>query len=97
MESGRLRAQDSVEKAVKAGAALENISSAINTINDMNTQIATAAEEQTSVADEINRNITNISDTSDRTNRGAIETSAASEELAVMATGLQDLVKQFKI
>ena len=97
MESGQALAQDSVEKAVKAGAALKNITNAVNNISDMNTQIATAAEEQTSVADEINRNIINISDATDRTNRGATETSAASEELARMATNLQDMISQFKV
>lgn len=97
MESGQSRAKECVEKAVKAGAALEKISSTVSVISDMNTQIATAAEEQTSVADEINRNITNISEATDRTNRGSTETSAASEELARMATDLQGLVNQFKV
>lgn len=97
MESGQALAQDSVEKAVKAGAALKNITNAVNNISDMNAQIATAAEEQTSVADEINRNIINISDATDRTNRGATETSAASEELARMAANLQDMINQFKV
>ena len=97
MESGQSRAKECVEKAVKAGAALEKITSTVSVISDMNTQIATAAEEQTSVADEINRNITNISEATDRTNRGSTETSAASEELARMATELQDLVNQFKV
>jgi len=97
MASGEARAKASVEKAIKAGEALKNITTDVNNISDMNTQIATAAEEQTSVAEEINRNISNISEASDRTNRGANETSAASESLARMAVELQDLIGQFKV
>ena len=63
----------------------------------MNTQIATAAEEQSSVAEEINRNVVNISDIVDRTAEGASQTSLASEELANLANQLQQLVNQFKV
>jgi len=97
MASGETRAKESVEKSIKAGEALKNITNDVSNISDMNTQIATAAEEQTSVAEEINRNINNISEASDQTNRGATETSAASESLSRMAVELQDLIAQFKV
>ena len=97
MASGESRAKESVDKAIKAGEALKNITKDVNIISDMNTQIATAAEEQTSVAEEINRNISNISEAADRTNRGAVETSSASESLSRMAVDLQDLIGQFKV
>jgi len=97
MASGEIRAKESVEKAIKAGEALKNITTDVNNISDMNTQIATAAEEQTSVAEEINRNINNISEATDQTSRGATETSAASESLSRMAVELQDLVAHFKV
>lgn len=61
MENGREQAGTSVNNAAHGGELLNTISEAINTITDMNTQIASAAEEQSAVAEEINRNITNIS------------------------------------
>lgn len=97
MQAGKDRARGSVDTAGKAGSALKSITDSINLISDMNTQIATAAEEQTSVAEEINRNITNINGATERTTSGAQETSAASEDLARMAAGLQDLVNRFRL
>jgi len=63
----------------------------------MNTQIATAAEEQFSVSEEINRNIISVSDLGSQTAAGANETTASSEELARLAVGLQSLISQFKV
>jgi methyl-accepting chemotaxis protein len=63
----------------------------------MNTQIATAAEEQSSVAEEINRNIISVSDLGNQTAAGANQTSISSEELSRLATDLQSLVSQFKV
>ena len=69
----------------------------MNTINDMNTQIASAAEEQSAVAEEINRNVTNISQIGDQTAEGVGQTAAASENLAQLSTQLQTVVGQFKL
>ncbi len=66
MEQGRSRAQVGVEQAAEAGTSLETIAQAVGTISDMNTQIATAAEEQSVVAEEINLNIVAISDMIDK-------------------------------
>ncbi len=66
MEQGRSRAQVGVEQAAEAGVSLETIAQAVGTISDMNTQIATAAEEQSVVAEEINLNIVSISDMADK-------------------------------
>jgi len=97
MEQGRSKAQASVDQASAAGQSLKKITSAVNTINDMNTQIASAAEEQSAVAEEINRNITNISQIGDETAEGVGQTAAASENLAQLSTQLQSLVGQFKL
>lgn len=62
------------QTAIDAGAAndiLERIGLAITRINDMNLQIATAAEEQSATTEEINRNTTNIRDISHEVSRGA--------------------------
>ena len=96
MEHGRQQAEQGVNQAADAGAALETIASAVATINDMNALIASAAEEQSSVAEEMDRNITSISALSSQTADGSNQTALASEELARLAGDLQQLVGQFK-
>ncbi|MCW8918423.1 MAG: methyl-accepting chemotaxis protein [Gammaproteobacteria bacterium] len=97
MEASRNQAQAGVEQVAQAGNALDSITRAVATINDLNAQIASASEEQSAVAEEINRNIVNISQVAEQTNQGAQQTSAASEELARLAEQLQGLVGQFRI
>ena len=63
----------------------------------MNTQIATAAEQQSAVAEEINRNITTISRIADTTSADAAQTSQISDELVRLATELNRLVGQFRL
>lgn len=62
MEQGRKRAVSSVEQASKAGESLDTITLSVQKISDYNTQIATAAEEQSVAADGIHNNIVSISD-----------------------------------
>ncbi len=97
MDKGRSQAQASVEQAGAAGDALRAITQAVANITDMNTQIASAAEEQTAVADEINQNIVNISDAVGQTTQGAEHTSAASDEMARLAADLQARLGEFKV
>jgi methyl-accepting chemotaxis protein len=63
----------------------------------MNTQIASAAEEQGSVAEEINRNIVNITEVANQTASGAQQTASASDELARLAGELQRHISQFRV
>ncbi len=97
MEAARTRAQTGSDHVEKAAESLGMIAGEVGTINDMNTQIATAAEEQSAVADEINRNITTISHMADMTSEGAKQTSQISEELVRVANELNRLVSQFKL
>lgn len=62
----------------------------------MNAQIASAAEEQSSVAEEINRNIVNISRVTDESAEAAKQTSVASDRLAQAATELAKYCSMFK-
>ena len=96
MENGRKRAASSVEQAASAGGSITTISQRIDTINDMNNQIAHAAEEQTAVAEEINRNISNISHVSEETSVGAKNTALACAELLELANQLRTTVRSFK-
>ena len=86
-----------VNEANNAGEALVEIESAITSISDMSVQIATAAEEQTKVNDEINRNIVNIVDLSKDTASEAEQTSEASSLLAQLANDLNGQVESFKL
>ena len=86
MQQGQSKAEDSVQQAAKAGDSLHAITSAVTTINDMNQQIASAAEQQSTVAEEINQSIVSINSA----------TEEASEGSALLATDLQFQVNQFK-
>lgn len=97
MDMSRTRASGAVGEAEKAGEALEIIAQAVATIRDMNVQIASAAEEQSAVAEEMNRNITGFAEVADQTADGAAQSTRAGEELARLASDLQTVVQQFKI
>ena len=97
MEQSREQSQSAVEYAARSGEALRTISDAVQQINQMSAQIASAAEQQRAVSEEINRNIVAINDMSSQTAAGAEETAGASQELARMATELQDMARQFKV
>jgi len=97
MDQGRVRAGEGVAQARQAGASLRAIAAAIARINDMNTQIASAAEEQSAVAEEINRNIQSLSQSVGQIADGSTQAAAASGELARLAASLQDSSGRFKI
>lgn len=97
MKSSHSQAQDSVSNASEAGKALEVIADMVSTITDMNTQIASAAEEQTAVTDEINRNVVNINDATSSISEGASEVADVGEHLVALSKGLNVLVSQFKV
>ena len=97
MNKSRNEAQAVVKQATKAGTSLSAISSAVARINDMSIQIASAAEQQSTMAEEINRNITGISEMANETSAGAKQTAAASGGLAHLGTELQELVGRFRV
>ena len=97
MEDSQNRTDESVQHAAKAAEALETITQAVSVINDMNTQIASAAEEQSAVAEDINRNVINIGQVANEVAGGADESSAASADLTQLAEQQRRLVNQFKV
>ncbi|WP_083251450.1 methyl-accepting chemotaxis protein [Acidihalobacter yilgarnensis] len=97
MEGGQARAELSVDQAARAGASLGAITGAVTRINDMNLQIASAAEEQSHVAEEINRNVLTINEVAEISAEGAQQTASAGEELKGLASQLQRLVGRFRI
>ncbi len=97
MEQGRNKAQNSLERVRRADQTLEDIGQAVSQIKSMNAQIATAAEEQGSVAEEINRNVVSIRDLSAQSSEGASQTAVANAELASLSANLQTIAKRFVI
>ncbi len=96
MNTAKDYAADSVDYVGKSGESLNVIAASVATTSDMNAQIATAAEEQSAVAEEVNRNVHNISDASASISSEAQQTFEACQELTEMAHELQNVVKQCK-
>ncbi|MDT8385478.1 MAG: methyl-accepting chemotaxis protein [Gammaproteobacteria bacterium] len=97
MENSQERTQTSAEKASSAMDSLNDIVGAVATITEMNTQIASAAEEQSTVAEEINRSVTKIRTVAGQTADNAQLTAEAGGELADIAGQLQRLVGRFRV
>ena len=89
--SGQSCSDDSVEKVTQAGAMLAHITQAVEAIRDMNRQIATAAEEQTSVAEDISRNITQITTVATANLDNVRRTEAASQNLRGLSGELNEV------
>jgi len=97
METGREKAAIGVDQTKQVGEALAAITRAVATINDMNTHIASAAEEQSATTEEMNKNIININQLADETANSSNQSTHASAELSKLASDLQKLVGQFKV
>lgn len=97
MRTSREGAIKSLDVAKAAGEALERISRGIDDINERNQVIASAAEEQASVAREVDRNLVKISDIATQSAAGANQTSASAEELSRLAVELNTLVSRFQL
>ncbi|MFF7708720.1 methyl-accepting chemotaxis protein [Pseudomonas sp. NPDC007930] len=94
--SNRLAAQ-TLEKALSAGQALNEITASIGQISERNLVIASAAEEQAQVAREVDRNIVNIRDLSIQSASGVSQISVSSGELARLAAELNEGVARFRV
>ncbi len=96
MQQSQQQAMDTKEETQAAQHALAEINDAIEVINDMNNQIASAAEEQSAVAEEINRNVVVINDTATDVMDSMSSSLITSEELAEKATDLHKELNKFK-
>ena len=96
MQSGRSHVDSSVLQADKTGAALDVIADVVETISNMTIQIASATEEQSSVSEEINRNVVNISDSSEKNGALSTQTQKTTEDLTRFSNHLRSLVLQFR-
>ncbi len=97
MDESRKQMDESMHKATEAGAVLEAVLSAVTRITDMNHQIASAAEQQSAVTEELNHNILTISDVADQNACTSNQTAQASTELAETAVKLKEMINVFKL
>ena len=97
MDSSRSLTDNSVGLTRDAGDALAAIARTVSVIQEMNPQIAAAAEEQSAVAEEINRSVLKVRDVSEQTAAASEETAAASAQLTQLSLDLQTLVSKFRL
>lgn len=95
MEDVSKRAAEGVIQVEESAVALAEISASVSVINDMNTQIAAATEEQSSVAAEVSQNIEKINHLSGETAESAAQTEQNSQRLTELAENLRVMVEQF--
>ncbi|CAH0219452.1 HAMP domain-containing protein [Pseudomonas mediterranea] len=86
-----------VSDALQTESALGSIAAAVSLIQQMNQQIAAAAEEQSSVAEEINRSVTNIRASADQSSLAMQGNAASSIELAQLGVELKGMVGHFRL
>ena len=97
MDTSVKSTQSTVEIVNEAGGSLDSILSAVESIRGMNETIARSAEEQSLVAEEINRSVGNIVSLSQVSAESTQRVNHSSDELAGEAEKLHHLVQQFKI
>ncbi len=96
MNQGKLVSKDNEQHSSLMGESLDSIDRAVNILSNMVLQIATAAEEQGTVSEEINRNICNINELSDKTQRSTMDSHDSIDKLTQQIHKLQEIVTQAK-
>ena len=97
MEASVASTKTTMERADETQAALEEIAGGMLQVNDMISQIASAAEQQSAVAEQINASVVSIVDLSSDTSHSADQTRQASSELSNLAGELKQLIHRFKV
>ncbi|MBA6337909.1 methyl-accepting chemotaxis protein [Colwellia sp. BRX8-7] len=93
----RTQGQDSADQASSAGKMLEEITYDVSTIMEMNTAIASAIQEQSTVASEVNQHVVEIRDVAEQAGLISHQNAQMSEELSQQAAVLNNEVSQFKV
>ncbi|HCF7587959.1 TPA: methyl-accepting chemotaxis protein CtpH [Pseudomonas aeruginosa] len=96
IESGQSRSEAGAEQVANAGTMLRQITASVESIRDMNRQIATAAEEQTAVAEDISRNLTEIASIASSNQEQVEQTEAASRDLHGLSAQLGDALQRLR-
>jgi len=97
MSLSQERSLRSVDSSQAISESLNSVTSGITSINDMSTQIATAATEQSSVTEEITRNVYEIQNIVNSLTTGSTEAEKTARGVLIEGNKLNQLVGQFKI
>jgi methyl-accepting chemotaxis protein len=97
MQESSFKADDCVQQAQEASAALAEITGAVAQMRENNTQIAVAAEQQSHVAEEMNRAVVSIRDVTENTVQQTVDSATTSNELATLAGELSKAIGQLKL
>ena len=96
MDKGSDSTVKCLDKSREATDAFEEVAQIVSNISALNAQIATAAEEQSAVATEVNNNLASITSIATATSDGALNTSKANETITLGLGDLRVHVHQFK-
>jgi methyl-accepting chemotaxis protein len=91
------RSEATVVETRQVNEALKRINQAVGTINEMNVQIASAAEEQTSVSETINQNVHEIVAITEQTAQGTRRAGAVTQRLKTLAADMSDQVSRYRV
>lgn len=97
MRKGQEQTRRCVTLVESAGIALKSITQSIDSMRGMNTQIAAAAEEQSAVAEDINKNIHRLAELNSATHDQAEENTEMAARLNTMSSELLGMTKRFKL
>ncbi|WP_095095065.1 methyl-accepting chemotaxis protein [Pseudomonas sp. Irchel 3A5] len=97
MNTSKDLATESLGVAQEASTSLDQIATAIVQINERNLLIATASEEQSHVAREVDRNLVSIRELATQSAAGASQTASACGEMSKLAVNLNQLVSRFVV
>ncbi|SHH71782.1 Methyl-accepting chemotaxis protein PctC [Vibrio aerogenes CECT 7868] len=97
MESTKSSCRHTAETTGVVMSSLDKMTRSVTEINDLSVQIATSAEEQSSVTEDINRSMVNIREMMQRINENGDNTTETAQRLIQTNQQLSDIVSQFKI
>ncbi|WP_020407345.1 methyl-accepting chemotaxis protein [Hahella ganghwensis] len=95
IEKASDKTAQSVDFSQKTSQSMEEVFNAVNTANEMNAQIASAAREQHQVVEEINQNIASINELSHQSSDSATQIAASAEKLSHLAEELNTFTSRF--
>jgi methyl-accepting chemotaxis protein len=97
MRESKEQTSATVDLASEAGESIRNITESISSIRDMNTQIATAAEEQSYAAEEISKNVVNVTELAQEAHQSSRHASEIASGLDKTSGELSQLITRFKV
>lgn len=97
MDNTKVRCEETVSSAGEVAESLDTMSSFVNDINGLSTQIATAAEEQSSVTQELTRNMTQINNIVRELEENGQKALQDADDIASLNTQLSTIVGRFKL